>query len=98
MTFGHAGYFWRHGRRDELMSYRRHIAKPSVALWILIAAGDLLLILSGVGMLALIALVSVVAVVAFGGYLLTRRSAAANEAISAAVPVATRPAQRRVSA
>ncbi|HEX2771170.1 MAG TPA: hypothetical protein VHN18_01915 [Micromonosporaceae bacterium] len=79
------------------MSYRRHAAKPSVALWMLVAAGDVLLILSSVGIFALIALVSVVAVGAAAGYLLMRRSAAADEAVPAAVRVGSRSAQQRVS-
>lgn len=79
------------------MSYRRHAAKPSVALWMLVAVGDVLLILSSVGMLALIALVSVVTVGAAAGYLLMRRSTAADEAVSAAVRVASPSARRRVS-
>jgi hypothetical protein len=79
------------------MSYRRYAAKPSVALWMLVAVGDVLLILSSVGLLALIALVTVVTVGAAAGYLLMRRSAAANEALPAAVPVASRSARRRVS-
>jgi hypothetical protein len=71
------------------MSNRRHTTKPSVVLWILVALGDLLLILSSVGILALIALASVVAVGTAAGLLLIRSSAAANEAVSAAVPVAS---------
>jgi hypothetical protein len=74
------------------------MAKPSVALWMLVAVGDLLLILSNVGTLALVALVSVVAVGTAAGYLLMRRSAAANDAVPAAVPVGRRRTQQRVSA
>jgi hypothetical protein len=80
------------------MSYRRHTTKPSVVLWVLVALGDLLLILSSVGLLALIALASVVAVGTAAGLLLIRRSAAATEAVPAAVPVASRRVWHRVSA
>lgn len=72
------------------MSYRRHAAKPSVALWTLAAA---LLILGSVGMFALIALVSVAAVAAAVGLLVFRRSGSVGEA----VPV-TPSGQHRVSA
>ena len=79
------------------MSYRRHTPKPSVLLWILVALGDLILIVSSVGVLAFIALASVVAVGTAGGWLLIRRSAAANEAVPATVPVMSRHPRRRVS-
>jgi hypothetical protein len=74
------------------MSNRRHTSKPSVALWTIAAV---LLITSSAGMLA-IALVGV-AVGAVGGYLLLRRGAVANEAVPAAVPVASRAARQRAS-
>jgi hypothetical protein len=75
------------------MSYRRHLAKPSAALWILVALGDMLLILSSAGMLALIALASVVAL-AGAAWLLVRRGAAADQPVPAAVRVASRTRQR----
>jgi hypothetical protein len=78
------------------MSYRRHTPKPSVLLWILVALGDVILIVSSVGVLAFIALASVVAVGTAGGWLLIRRSAAANEAVRT-VPVMSRHPRRRVS-
>jgi hypothetical protein len=79
------------------MSYRRHAAKPSVALWMLVAVGDVLLIVSSVGLLALIALVSVITLGAVAGYLLMRRSAAADEAAPAAVRIASSSARQRAS-
>jgi hypothetical protein len=98
MTSRRVGYFSGKTEGRRVMSYRRRTAKPSVGLWMLVAVGDLLLILSSVGMLALIALVSVVTVGAAAGYLLLRRSAAANHAVPAAVPVASRAARQRASA
>jgi hypothetical protein len=77
------------------MSYRRHLAKPSVALWMLVALGDALLILTSLGVLALIVLAGVVAL-SGAGWLLLRRGAAADEA--AAVPVGSRTARQRASA
>lgn len=73
------------------MSYRRHTAKPSVALWMLVAVGDVLLILTRVGMLALVALIGVTLATA-AGVRFTRRSATANR------DVAARTARHRVSA
>lgn len=80
------------------MSYRRHLAKPSVALWMLVAVGDLLLILTSVGVLALIVLTGAVAALSGAGWLLVRRGAAADETAPAAAPVGSRTARQRVSA
>lgn len=44
------------------MSYRRHASKPTAALWMLVAAADVVLILASAGVLALIALASLAAV------------------------------------
>ena len=77
------------------MSYRRQIAKPSVALWMLVAIGDVLLILAHAGLIALIALAGVVTL-GGGAWLLVRRGATTNEAI--AVPAGSRAARQRVSA
>ncbi|GAB3816088.1 hypothetical protein [Micromonospora zhanjiangensis] len=74
------------------MSFRRRTTKPSVALWMLVAVGDVLLILAGMG--TLIALVSVVtiAVAATGAWLLMRRGVPARNAVSSptGVPVVAR--------
>lgn len=58
------------------MSYRRNTAKPTVALWMLVALGDLALILASGGVLALVALLSIVtvAVAAVGAWSLRRGS------------------------
>jgi arginine exporter protein ArgO len=77
------------------MSFRQRAAKPSVALWMLVAIGDVALILAGVGMTALTALASVVTVTvaAAGAWLLMRRSGVpARDTASApvAVPVTSR--------
>ena len=75
------------------MSYRRNAAKPSVALWMLVALGDLMLFLASGGLLALITLVSVVTVaVAAAGVWLVRRGASGRDAVPArvAVPVTHR--------
>jgi hypothetical protein len=42
------------------MSFRQRTTKPSVALWMLVAVGDIALILASFGMVALIALAGVV--------------------------------------
>jgi hypothetical protein len=70
------------------MSYRRNTAKPSVALWMLVALGDVLLFLASGGLLALITLISVVTVaVAAVGVWLMRRGTADRDAVPARVPV-----------
>lgn len=48
------------------MSYRGHAAKPTAALWLLVAAADLGLVLASVGIVVLIALASLVAVAVAG--------------------------------
>ncbi|MGI5145613.1 hypothetical protein ACQEVC_04315 [Plantactinospora sp. CA-294935] len=57
------------------MRSRHHATKPSIALWMLVAIGDLALLVASVGMVAMIALASVVAVAVgtVGGWLLLRR-------------------------
>lgn len=69
------------------MSFRRRAAKPSVALWMLVAIGDVALILASAGMVALIALASVVtgAVAVTCTWLLMRSSGSTRNAV--AVPV-----------
>ncbi|HEX7746213.1 MAG TPA: hypothetical protein VF462_13230 [Micromonosporaceae bacterium] len=74
------------------MSYRRQMAKPSLALWMLVAIGDVLLILAHAGLLALIALAGVLAL-AGATWLLIRRAVTTNET----VPVAPRAARHRVT-
>ncbi|HEU4422852.1 MAG TPA: hypothetical protein VFR67_10015 [Pilimelia sp.] len=68
------------------MSYRGHAAKPTAALWLLVAAADLGLVLASVGIVVLIALASVVAITAaaFGTWRYLRRGAPA--ALAARVP------------
>jgi hypothetical protein len=76
------------------MSFRRRAAKPSLALWMLVAIGDVALIAAGAGLTALIALASVVtvAVAAVGTWLLARQSVPGRGRVStpAGVPVASR--------
>ena len=84
------------------MSNRLNPAKPSVALWMLIAVGDVALIIASAGMVALIALASVVtlAAVTVGAWLMLRRSvpvrntANVRVAVPARVPVHRSPRQR----
>ncbi|SCL36029.1 hypothetical protein GA0074692_4246 [Micromonospora pallida] len=68
------------------MGYRQKTTKSSVALWMLVALGDAVLLLASVGISALIALVSVVTIVAavVGGRLVLRRSASAQGRVPAA--------------
>lgn len=74
------------------MSNRLNSTKPSVALWMLIAVGDVALIIASAGMVALIALASVVtvAVATVGTWLMLRRSVPARNAAPARVAVPTR--------
>jgi hypothetical protein len=74
------------------MSYRRHAAKPSVALWMLVAIGDVALILASAGLVALIALAAVVtvAVAAAGAWLLLRRSVPERNTVLTRGPLAAR--------
>lgn len=63
------------------MSFRQRTTKPSVALWMLVAVGDLAFILASFGMVALIALASVVtmAVGVVGAWRLMRPTVPARE-------------------
>ncbi len=78
------------------MSCRRHGTKPTVALWMLVAAADVALIVASVGMLAVVvglALVAVLAVAVATARLLLRHGAAGSEPVLA--PVVVRPGTRR---
>ncbi|MBM0276552.1 hypothetical protein [Micromonospora tarensis] len=72
------------------MGYRRRDARPRLALWMLVAFGDAVLLLVAAGMPAFIALLSVVivAVCGVGAWRLTRRGALARE--EAPVPALSR--------
>ncbi|MGV9211275.1 hypothetical protein ACTFTM_05360 [Micromonospora sp. RB23] len=63
------------------MGYRRRDARPRLALWMLVAFGDAVLLLIAMGMPVFIALLSVVtvAVGGVGAWRLTRRGALASE-------------------
>ncbi|MEV6372766.1 hypothetical protein [Micromonospora musae] len=63
------------------MGYRRRDARPRLALWMLVAFGDAVLLLAGLGIPALVALVSVVAVTVagVGAWLVARRAALVRE-------------------
>ncbi|WP_433389951.1 hypothetical protein [Micromonospora sp. KLBMP9576] len=71
------------------MGYRRRDARPRVALWMLVALGDIVLLLAAAGLPVLFALLSVVSVTlaVVGARRFARRSALAREE---AVPVAVR--------
>jgi hypothetical protein len=71
------------------VSYRRQTSKPTAALWLLVAAADVALVLASVGVLALVALVSlaVVAVASVGTWRYLRREGAGAEV---AAPAAVR--------
>jgi hypothetical protein len=80
------------------MSYRRHGSKTTIALWMLVAVGDVALILASAGVVALVALVGVVALAVgmAGAWLLLRRGVTGEERVAAPVPVPGRvPARRR---
>ncbi|MEV4811269.1 hypothetical protein [Micromonospora avicenniae] len=63
------------------MGYRRRDARSRVALWMLVAFGDAVLLLAGLGIPALVALYSVVAVTVagVGAWLVARRGAQVHE-------------------
>ncbi|KOX05721.1 hypothetical protein ACWD6L_22015 [Micromonospora profundi] len=63
------------------MGHRRRDARPRLALWMLVALGDAVLLLVSVGMPVLVALVGVVTVAAFGvaAWRLSRKPALARE-------------------
>jgi predicted lysophospholipase L1 biosynthesis ABC-type transport system permease subunit len=76
------------------MRSRHHATKPSIALWMVVAIGDLALLVASLGMVAVVALASVVtvAVGTVGGWLLLRRGMPNRTMMPArvAVPVAAR--------
>ncbi|TDC29202.1 hypothetical protein E1211_26430 [Micromonospora sp. 15K316] len=79
------------------MGYRRRDARPRVALWMLVAFGDAVLLLVGLGIPALVALVSVVAVTVagVGAWLVARRGVQVQEdALPARVGVPVRHRRR----
>ncbi|MDG4807875.1 hypothetical protein O7634_14055 [Micromonospora sp. WMMD1120] len=63
------------------MGYRRRDNRPRLALWMLVAFGDAVLLLVAAGMSALVALLSVAVVTAcgVGAWRFTRRGALARE-------------------
>jgi hypothetical protein len=77
------------------MAHRRHGSMPSIALWVLVAIGDLVIIIVNAGMAALIALGGLVTAGIAGFFAsLFRRSRArgtAGEPAPAAVPVEPEP-------
>jgi hypothetical protein len=78
------------------MVHRRPGGKPSLALWMLVAVGDLVIIVANAGMAALIALAGVVtAAAAAVGAAVIRRTAAARAAVPAPVAVPVRAHRER---
>ncbi|MER7415349.1 hypothetical protein ABT346_00945 [Micromonospora peucetia] len=73
------------------MGYRLRDARPRVALWMLVAVGDIVLLLTAAGLPVLVALLSVVTVTLAGVGVrrFARRNTLAREN-TAAVPVAAR--------
>ncbi|SCE74391.1 hypothetical protein [Micromonospora mirobrigensis] len=74
------------------MGYRRKDARPRLALWMLVALGDAVLLLAMMGLSALVALLTVVALVGAGVVVrrMTRRGALVDEE-----PIPTVVARRR---
>jgi hypothetical protein len=71
------------------MIRRRHATKPSLALWMLVAVGDLVLVVANLGVAAMIALLGMVTAALTGvGASVVRRSAAARQQVP--VPVRRR--------
>ncbi|MBQ1074517.1 hypothetical protein KBX06_15280 [Micromonospora sp. C31] len=75
------------------MGYRLRNARPRVALWMLVALGDIVLLLTAAGLPLLFALLSVVTVTlaGVGAWRLARRGALAREHAATVVV----PARRR---
>lgn len=73
------------------MSYRRKDTRPRVALWMLVALGDVVLLLAGAGLPVLVALLTVVTVTVTGVvfWRLSRRGTLAR-ADAVTVPVTAR--------
>ncbi len=73
------------------MSYRRKDTRPRVALWMLVALGDVVLLLASAGLPILVALLAVVTVTVAGVvfWRLSRREPLAR-ADAVTVPVASR--------
>ncbi|MEU9505054.1 hypothetical protein AB0D32_02075 [Micromonospora sp. NPDC048170] len=73
------------------MGYRRRDARPRVALWMLVALGDIVLLLVSAGLPLLYALVTVVTVTlaGVGAHRFARRGAIARDD-AVTVPVAAR--------
>ncbi|MFY1689899.1 hypothetical protein [Plantactinospora sp. WMMB782] len=71
------------------MRSRHHAKKPSIALWMLVAIGDLALLVASAGMVVLIALASVVtvAVATVGAWFLLRRGVLNRAVVPARVAV-----------
>ncbi|MGS2614246.1 hypothetical protein ACVCAH_06905 [Micromonospora sp. LZ34] len=71
------------------MGYRRKDARPRLALWMLVALGDIVLVLVSAGLPVLVALLSVVTVTVAGVavWRLSRRGALAREDAPVPVPV-----------
>jgi uncharacterized protein (DUF58 family) len=73
------------------MIRRRHGTKPSLALWMLVAVGDLVLVVANLGVAAMIALLGVVTAALAGlGASVMRRSAAARQRVPVPVVVPVR--------
>ncbi|MDG4767862.1 hypothetical protein O7632_27760 [Solwaraspora sp. WMMD406] len=77
------------------MSNRRRIAKPSVALWMLVALADVALLVASVGLLTVLLVlggVAAVAVAAVGAYQLIGRDLAGDNRtpVPATVPIRRR--------
>ncbi|MCG5460443.1 hypothetical protein AB0K35_32450 [Micromonospora sp. NPDC053740] len=72
------------------MGYRRRDARPRLALWMLVALGDAILLLVSAGVSVLVALLGVVIVAGFGvaAWRMPRRGALARE--DAVVPALSR--------
>ncbi|MEV4845605.1 hypothetical protein AB0K20_20625 [Micromonospora matsumotoense] len=77
------------------MSYRRRDARPRLALWMLVALGDVVLLLLSAGVAALVTLVAAVTVAAAGvaAWRLSRRTA-----MTTGTDAVTMPLTRRKSA
>jgi hypothetical protein len=73
------------------MIHRRAGGKPSLALWMLVAVGNVAIIVANAGTAALIALVGLMTAGAAAlGMSVVRRAAAARAAVPVAVPVRAR--------
>jgi hypothetical protein len=72
------------------MIHRRRATLPGLALWMLVAVGDLALVIANLGVAAVLALVGVMTAALAAVVSVMRRAGAARDQVPVAVPVRRR--------